>query len=389
VNVARLSDRSKASYVWLQGHFSMRDEPVTSQLPVLPIAVAQDSRAAALNRIYSLLRLASAAIAIAVAIWLLSDVLVVVFAATLLAVILNGCARLLQRFTGLPHWAALTAVTLAIIGLLVGLGFLAGPGLAEQATKLREALVAVAGSLQEKLSQSQWGEFALRQVPKSLGGEKDGAAPGVPSGLPGMIAGVLGSAFGLFGTLAVVLIAGIYLAASPHTYVNGALRLVAVRHRHKAKELCEAAGAALWAWSAGQALDMLVVGILSAAGLWLIGVPLALVLGVVAGLMNFVPYIGAIAGAIPAVLIAFSVGPTQGLETIALYVAIQGFEGNVMAPLIQKRAVHMPPGLTILSQTAFGAILGLSGLIFATPLTAALLAVMDRATPPLDVEDKV
>ena len=133
---------------------------------------------------------------------------------------------------------------------------------------------------------------------------------------------------------------------------------------------------------------MLVVGTLSSLGLWVIGVPLALVLGVVAGLMNFVPYIGALAGAVPAVLIAFSVGATQGLEKIGLYLVIQGFEGNVMAPLIQKRAVDLPPALTILSQTAFGVILGLPGLIFATPLTAALLAVMTKATTPLDTGDQ-
>jgi predicted PurR-regulated permease PerM len=96
-----------------------------------------------------------------------------------------------------------------------------------------------------------------------------------------------------------------------------------------------------------------------------------------------------IVGAVPAVLIAFSVGSTAGLETIALYLVIQGFEGNVMAPMIQKQAVHLPPGLTILSQTAFGGILGIPGLIFATPLTAALLAVFDKATPPLDEDEKL
>ena len=112
-------------------------------------------------------------------------------------------------------------------------------------------------------------------------------------------------------------------------------------------------------------------------------------LGVLAGLLNFVPYIGAITGAVPAVIIAFSLGATVGLETIALYAVIQGLEGNVMAPLIQKRAVDLPPGLTILSQTAFGVILGVPGLIFATPLTAALLAVMAKATTPLEPQDMI
>lgn len=358
--------------------------------PTAPSLDMIEPRKPALDRIYDLLRLALAATAVIIAVWLLSEVLTVVFAAALLAVILHGVANLLHRATRLPYWAALTIVAVGILALLGGLIALAGPGLSEQATKLREALGTQAHGLHDRLSQSQWGRLALQHVPESLGGDKfGGGAPNVPTGLAGSVVGFVGTAFGLFGSLAVVVIAGLYLAAAPGTYVNGALRLVPLHHRAKAKELCVAAGHALWSWSAGQALDMLVVGILSGVGLWLIGVPLAFVLGVVAGLFNFVPYIGAIVGAIPAVIIAFSVGSSQGLETVALYLVIQGFEGNVMAPIIQKQAAHLPPGLTILSQTAFGAVLGVAGLIFATPLTAALLAVMTKVTTPLDDGEKV
>ena len=356
--------------------------------PPIPTVDARDPRAVVLERIYDLLRLVVAAIAIGVAVWLFSDMLTVVFAAALLAVILHGAAALLRRYAALPYWAALTIVVLLLLVLLVGFGFVAGPGLSHQATQLRSALGSQAQRLQDRLSQSDWGRLVLEQVPTWAGGKKESGTT-MPSGLAGSVVGYLNSALGLLGTLVVVLIAALYLAAAPATYINGGLRLVAVRHRPKAKALCQAAGAALWAWSAGQALDMLVVGLLSGFGLWAIGVPLAMVLGVVAGVMNFVPYIGAITGAVPAVIIAFSLGTTQGLETIALYVVIQGFEGNVMAPLIQKRAVDLPPGLTILAQTAFGAILGIPGLIFATPLTAAILAMMTKATTPLGPDDSV
>ena len=355
----------------------------------LPTAQDIDSRAAALNRIYGLLRIALVGTVIVLAVWLLSDLLTVVFAAALLAVILHGVANLLRRFTRLPYWAALVIVSLVAVGLLVALGFVAGPGLVDQVTKLRQALAQQMVGLHARLAQTHWGKLVLQQVPTGLGGDKAGSGASISSGFAGSVAGFLGSAFGLFGTLFVVIIAALYLAAAPGSYVNGAMRLVPVPHRPKAKELFAAAGSALWAWSAGQALDMLVVGVLSGLGLWLIGVPLALVLGVVAGLFNFVPYIGAMIGAIPAIIIAFSVGSATGFETVALYAVIQGFEGNVMAPMIQNRAVHLPPGLTILSQTAFGAILGIPGLIFATPLTAAILAVMSKATTPLADDEKV
>lgn len=342
-----------------------------------------------LAHIHALLRVVAAVAGVGLVLWLLGDVLMVVFAAALLATILHGAASALRRWTHLPFWAALALVVLVIVGALVGLGFVAGPGLAEQATSLRQALTGQAQGLQNRLQGTDWGRFVLDQVPAALGGAKQGGGNPIPSGFAGSVAGYLGAIFGTLGTLVVVLIAALYLAAAPDTYVNGALRLVVPKHRHKARRLAEAAGQALWAWSAGQALDMLVVGLLSGLGLWALGVPLVLVLAVVAALCNFVPYIGAIVGAIPAVIIAFSAGPKQGVETIALYAVIQFFEGNVMAPLIQRHAVHMPPGVTILSQTGFGALLGLPGLIFATPLTAALLAVGDEATAPLAEADAV
>jgi predicted PurR-regulated permease PerM len=350
-----------------------------------------DPRAAMLQKIYLLLRLALAATLVFLAVWLLKDVLTVVFAASLLAVILHGVARLLVRFTRLPFWLALTLVVLALVGLIIGFVAVAGPGLVDQSVKLRQALVDQTHGLHDRLAGTRWGGMILNQVPQSLGGDQKGGGGGGSFGkeVAGSLAGFLGSVFGLFGTLLVVVIAGLYLAASPETYANGALRLVTPRHRAHAKGLFEAAGNALWAWSAGQALDMLVVGILSGVGLWLLGVPLALALGVLAGLFNFVPYIGAAIGAIPAIIIAFSVGSATGLETCALYAVIQAFEGNVMAPLIQKRAVDLPPGLTILSQTAFGSILGVPGLIFATPLTAALLAVMNKATRKLEPDEVI
>ena len=348
-----------------------------------------DPRQIALMRIYRLLLLVVTATAVILTVWIIGDLLTILFAVVLLAVILHGVAELLSRHTRLPYWAALPLVVIVIFVLFAGLILLAGPGLSYQAATLRQLLGVQATALHGQLSQHGWGRLILQQVPTLLGGDKTEGGLGVPSGFAGSVAGFLGSAFGLFGTTAVVLIAALYLAASPATYVDGVLRVVTVAHRPKARELCALAGGALWAWSAGQALDMLVVGILSALGLWVIGVPLALLLGVLAGLSNFVPYIGTITGAVPAVLLAFSIDPTRGLETIALYAVIQGFEGNVMAPMIQKRAVNLPPGLTILSQTAFGAILGIPGFIFATPITAAILAVLARITAPLEasVED--
>lgn len=354
-----------------------------------PDLKASDPRARQLAVIAKLLRIALIGSVVGLAVWLLHDVLLVIFAAALFGVMLNGLSNLLCRFLKLPYWAALTVVVLVLFGAVGALAFYTGPDLADQASQLREKLGQQAGQLHETLSRSSWGRFVLNQLPASLGGEKQegGGGSGVPAGLAGSVAGFFESVFGALGTLLVILIAGLYFAASPGLYADGMMRLLPREHRGFGRRLLGTAGDALWHWIAGQAVDMLVVGILSYAGLALLGVPLALVLGVLAGVMNFVPYIGAIIGFIPAIVIALSQGPDHALYVVGLYAVIQGFEGNVLAPLIQRRAAHLAPALTILSQTAVGALFGLAGLMLATPLAAAAVAIVQVIEPPDDAAE--
>ena len=341
----------------------------------LPTVLPQDRRAETLERIYGLLRLALCGLVACAALWLLGDLLTVVFVAGLLAVILDGVVARLMRATRLPHWAAFIAVLVGLLIIFAGVAFLAGPGLSDQANKLRLALGQQARDLRDALPRSEWGRLILKQAPTWVGGGGQGGSMVVPFAFAGSMAGVLGSTIGAITSLAVVLIAALYMAANPAIYVEGVLGLAPEHRRARMRALLVVTGTALRAWSAGQALAMLLLGVFWGVGLWAIGVPLAFVLGVLAGMTNFVPYLGAIAGALPAVILAFSASPTLGLETLALFAVIQGLEGNLIEPLIQQRAVNMPPALTILSQTAFGILLGVPGIIFATPLTAALLAV--------------
>lgn len=358
------------------------------QLPFSsPTPPQTEPRAQELQRIATIMRVTLAVAVVMLAIWLVGDVLTVVFAATLVSIVLHGLGRTLRRFVPfLSYTAAVALVTLILLLLLIGLGWSSGPAIGDQFLRLKQALITQSGGLKAQLSDSALGRMILDYLPTSLGGNAStpGGLGSLSTGLAGSVTGLLSSAFGVVGTLAVVLIAGLYFALSPSQYIDGVLRLVPPAQRSNVRELMLTAGATLWAWTAGQALDMLVVGFLSGIGLFFIGVPLSLALGVVAGLCNFIPYIGAILGAVPAILLALSMGRQEALFVIILYGVIQFFEGNVMAPLIQRRAVHMPPAIAILSQTVFSTILGVPGLILASPLTAALLAVMDKATPPLE-----
>jgi predicted PurR-regulated permease PerM len=126
----------------------------------------------------------------------------------------------------------------------------------------------------------------------------------------------------------------------------------------------------------GRLFSMTVLGIITAVGLWLLGVPLAVALGFLAGIMIFVPYIGSIASAVPAVIIAASTDLMLAVYVIALYLGVHLVEGYILVPLVQRRAVHLPPALTLSAQVILGVLAGFIGLVFATPLLAAGLVMV-------------
>jgi hypothetical protein len=142
-------------------------------------------------------------------------------------------------------------------------------------------------------------------------------------------------------------------------------------------------GDTLARWLIGKSLSMLIVGIATAGGLTLLGVPLGLILGIIAGLLDFIPYIGPILAGVPAVLIALSISPDLALYTVLLFLAIQTLEGYVLQPLVEARAVEIPPALTIVMQLVFGSLFGFAGIALATPLTAMLMVLVNK----LYVED--
>ncbi|MDG6094707.1 AI-2E family transporter [Acetobacter sp. AN02] len=338
-----------------------------------------------ISQISSLLRNVFLIAAAVIAIWLIGDVLIVVFASVLCAVVLNGLADILVRRVRLPYGLSLALVCLVLVLAVGGIMWTGGSDISAQLSSLQDALIKQANALRQSISGSPQGRMILQYVPMP----SSSSLESIGSRIAGSMTGLLGSAFGAMGTVFVVLVAGLYFATSPKLYANGLLRLVPVGWRVQGHKVLVTSGVTLRAWLGGQALDMLVVGLATGLGLSLIGVPLALALGVMAALCNFIPYIGAIMGAVPAILIALSLGFQKTLMVVALYAVVQFLEGNVLAPLIQRKAVSMPPAIAILSQTLFGAIFGFPGLILASPLTAVLLAVGDLLTPSLDSEERI
>lgn len=163
----------------------------------------------------------------------------------------------------------------------------------------------------------------------------------------------------------IVIVTALYFAISPSLYVNGIVRLFPLPYRPRARAVMLALGRTLQWWSVGQMIDMITVGLLSGLGMALLGLPLAFALAVLAGLLTFIPYFGAIIAAIPAMIVALTIGWQTSLWVAVIFLVSHTVEGYVVGPLVQRHTVRLPPALTILSMTILGTISARSALSWA------------------------
>lgn len=312
--------------------------------------------------------IAIAILATVLLIWALRDLLILVFGAILFSVILQIIADPIEHRLKLPGSVALALAVLVLFGVLVGAFWLFGAEIVRQGAALTEMIPTAWQAVQVRLENWGLGGFVEEWA------QQLGEGGGVMSNL-GSIAVSIGS--GLAD--AILVIAGaIYLAAQPKLYRTGLIKLVPEKGRPLAADALEDTGNALRLWLLGRLFSMTVVGLLTFAGLSIIGVPSALMLGIVAGILEFVPFLGPILSAVPAVILAFAASPTMALWTVLLYLAIQQFEGNVLEPLVQQRAVSIPPALLLFSVVAGGLLFGLIGILFAGPLIVVAYVLVKR-----------
>ena len=174
----------------------------------------------------------------------------------------------------------------------------------------------------------------------------------------------------------IIFVIGIFGAAEPKLYRDGLLHLVPQAKRRRVEEALDAIDFNLHWWLLGQVFLMFTVGITTAVGLWIIGVPLALALGVITGILEIVPYIGPWLSVIPAALIALLASPTHLLITLGLYLGVHVVEGYILVPLVQRKAVLLPPALTLVAQLLMGKLVGIIGLLVAAPFTVTMVIII-------------
>ena len=301
-----------------------------------------------------------------------------IFTAVLFAVFLDGLARWLSEWLPIPRLFSLGMVIVMLVAFITGFVFLAGPSIGGQITLLGERIPQALDQLKSLLAEQSWGQALLAAVP-----EPEQMVPSF-SDILSRLSGVFTTALGALVNVIIILLIGFYLALNPRLYVDSLIRLLPISRRDRGREVFVALGYALHWWLLGRVVAMVAVGVLTSLGLWIIGMPLALALGFIAGLLSFVPYIGPIIAAIPAVLVALADRGLLQVGYVALiYGVVQFLEGYLITPVIQRYAVALPPAVVVIAQFLLGIQFGLYGVLLATPLTVTTILIIQM----LYVED--
>jgi predicted PurR-regulated permease PerM len=300
-----------------------------------------------------------------VLIWRLSEVILMGMGAILLAILLNLGAEPLTRWLGFPRGAALFASGLTIASIAGAAGHLGVTEAAEWQDVFERTHQAVE-SIQATLQGSDFGKLILSHV------------KGDSFTVSGIATNVFSVSLGFLTALVISVFGGIYLAAQVDVYRDGLIQMLPHRLRANGEETLVDIANALRLWMLGQLIGMALIGILTALAACLIGLPSPLALGTIAGLTEFIPYVGPILGAVPGVLVAMTQDLNTVLWTIAAYTLIQQIEGHLVAPLISREMVYIPPLVLILSVVAITTLFGRYAAIFAAPLAVIIFVAVKK-----------
>lgn len=298
-----------------------------------------------------------------------TEILLVIFAGVLLAVLFDSISTWISDKTGLPEKLS---IAIALIAPFLATGifiWLIAPDVSNQASELAERVPRAAGELEQRLRQYKWASWIMGQQQ-----QLQEALPSASKALD-LARKFFSTTLGALGNLVMALALGIFISVTPRLYVNGIVSLVPMDKRERVREVLDATRSTLASWLIAKLIEMTVIGVFTTLGLWLIGIDLALVLGIIAGLLSFIPNFGPVISVIPALLIALVNGLDLVLYVIALYVGVQTVESYILTPMLQKKMVDLPPALTISVQVLFGYLAGALGVILATPLTAAAMVM--------------
>jgi predicted PurR-regulated permease PerM len=367
-------------------------------------------------------------------IWVAQTVFLTAFLGILFGLAVSAGVDWLKVRIRLPRGVLAAAIVLGSAGAIVGFFVVSGPVLATQSAELRTKLPEAIDKIDQWIQARQSGFLGTisrgRSTPppvapttppvakapavvsptartdttgQAAGGSSTSAAPqtlrerilGQLSGLTRYFFGFISSTISVVAGLVLILVLSIYVGADPDTYHDGLMLMFPRPWRKRGGEVLSAISLALRKWLVTQLIAMVVIGVVSTVVLLILGVNAAVPLGVIAGLLEFIPTVGPILSALPAVAMGFVDSPEKALAVIIAYIAIQQMENYLLIPFLMREGVDLPPALTILAQALLALIFGFLGLLCAVPLLAAtmvavkMLYVQDVVGEPVEVFEEL
>ncbi|MGY3615586.1 AI-2E family transporter [Bradyrhizobium sp. USDA 10063] len=327
--------------------------------------------------------------------WHYAATLFLIFAGVLLGVALNALTNLLGRGLKLPHALRLTIVCLALAALLSGVVFLGGATIAQQASALSDTiksqLVNVKSFLEQHGIDTSYLDFSNQASAPTESSTPTTPGAAATHSLPS--AGALASSGGaiisqtfkvLLGTVSavgnffIVLFLGLAFATQPSLYRAGLLFVMPARHREQATIIVDRIGDTLERWLIAQIITMAAVFFVTWIGLSIIGIQSSFILGIQAGLLAFIPTVGAILGGLIVVLASLASGWIAALSAFLLFLGVHAMESYILTPIIQRQALNIPPATLFAFQILLGVVFGVWGLALALPLMAIAKVMIDH-----------
>ncbi len=307
------------------------------------------------------------------------SILLLVLAGVLLGIFLNALSTWLCRKSGLRYLWSYIIVLVALVALTVGGYVYLHAQVVAHAAELWDQLQESGQEVYQRVRSSPWVQRFMPEVTKA-----ENLMPGTDTMLPAVTSGLQWLLWGLTGAV-VILVVGLYVAYDSKLYEEGIIKLVPPHRRDRAREVMHTLRVALGKWIAGRLMSMAMVGAFTAVGLWLLGVPMPITLGVVAALLSFVPNVGPLMAIIPQSLLAMKVGTDTVLYVILFNIGMQTVESYLLTPIVQQYEVSLPPVMTIVAQLLLGVLFGVMGVMMAAPLAVTVIVLVQM----LYVQDRL
>ncbi|MGE5564335.1 MAG: AI-2E family transporter [Bacillota bacterium] len=300
--------------------------------------------------------------------WQLREVVVLLFGAVMVATIFRAIADLFEKHARLPQRIAVLLSVLLVVAIIGGVVWAVGAQVSAQSATLAETLPRASQMIDDRLASMGLGR------PLGLWMRNMHSGGLIGSDLKGFVSSVTVSA----ASFLIVFFGGIFLAAEPRLYGIGLIKLIPPARRRLVAEAMEESDHALRLWLKGQLWAMILIFLMTWAGLWALGVPSALTLALISGVLEFIPYAGAITSAVPAIMVALVQSPELALWVVGLYVVVHHIEAYLIQPVIQQFAVEIPAVITLFALLAFGLLFGILGVLLAAPLAVVSYVLVKR-----------